>query len=332
MKVTPSLTAHGSLDVWSLMDLSLSMPSQATPAPTTPAPTLSPQPTPAPTRSMAPSATPSLSAAPSLSVAPSFAPSLSAAPSVSFEPSFVPTVTPDPTGVEVPSLLPTFQPSPTLFLGRSIFGCPQDNLTIAEPPFTAVTVVDITVGYVIETQFFLDQLQADLERLILEAALKGALQCNGPLPEECEECPPVEIFTSATGADCTPEVSFCTTLETTFQVVVDGELDPDVASFLGYVTLQEEMNGGVFENAIEILDRIEYLSPLPLLPPIITPIVTQEPILARDSLGVSPWTISAVLAMSLGGLTALWVWARNRRNRNRQHLHLLEDMSRSEGP
>jgi hypothetical protein len=59
------------------------------------------------------------------------------------------------------------------------------------------------------------------------------------------------------------------------------------------------MDGGSFTRDILMLDRIEYASPLPLLPPITAPISTQPPASGtrEGSLTVSPWTIGAVLAM-----------------------------------
>lgn len=142
----------------------------------------------------------------------------------------------------------------------------------------------------------------------MEAAIAGALQCNtgGPIfgvngtgiavPQTA-----IPIITLETGALCTPEISECTVLETAFEVLVADDLDSEVAAFLGYVFLREEMDGGSFVSENPTLDRVEYLSPLPLLPPLsedgVNEIPLQDDLPANDPISVSNWTLGAVIAM-----------------------------------
>lgn len=205
-------------------------------------------------------------------------------------------------------------------------------MNIAQLPVAELTGIDIRVGYVVESLSDFVDFEVALERNILAAATVGVLDCidGGPVFGVGGEVPSVEMTTIETpGVACIPEFSSCTTYQTTFQIVVDKSVDPDLAAFLAYVRLQENMDGGSFTRNILMLDRIEYASPLPLLPPITAPISTQPPASGtrEGSLTVSPWTIGAVLAMCMGGTVALWAWARNRQTRNRRHMQLLEDMS-----
>jgi hypothetical protein len=76
-----------------------------------------------------------------------------------------------------------------------------------------------------------------------------------------------------------------------------------VAAFLGYMSVQDAMENGAFTAAVPALDRILYLSPSPLLPPITG--VDTGPSLAPgeatqtapESLSVNRWTLGAVLTM-----------------------------------
>jgi hypothetical protein len=108
------------------------------------------------------------------------------------------------------------------------------------------------------------------------------------------------MFTSMTGDECVSEVenSVCVVLETKFQILVKKNLNPDLGAFLGYMDLQTAMDNGTFVEAIPELDRIEYLKPLPLLPPITGPSPAPSPIAGEASqVSVSSWTIGAVVAM-----------------------------------
>jgi hypothetical protein len=159
---------------------------------------------------------------------------------------------------------------------------------------------------VVESSAFLDEFKDKLEAQILESAVIGALQCNsgGSVFGPKGNVTAVAMFTSVIGDDCTAQISFCTVMSTEFQIVAGDDLNPDTTAFLGYVKLQEDMDGGVFVEEIPILDRVKYQSPLPLLPPMTSP--GDIPVLQEvdssstssvESLSLSPWTYGAVMAM-----------------------------------
>lgn len=86
-----------------------------------------------------------------------------------------------------------------------------------------------------------------------------------------------------------------------FQIVVNESVEPDIASFLGYINIQEEMSSGAMAAEIDVVDRVEYISPLPLLPPITSPddslIPDDVQLDGSDNPSISAWTVGAVLAM-----------------------------------
>jgi len=294
------------------MSLSMSMSMDTTPqpfptkAPSTP--TLSLVPTAPPSKEATspaqPSPAPSLSSRPTLSVQPSSAPSVSFQPTISAHPSSVPSVSLQPTVSKQPSTSTrTNEPTPLVLREQVVFTCTNNGIALVEPPYEVFSVINFKVGYIVESDAVLDVFLSELEAKILETAVTGALQCNsgGPLFEPGGDALSVPMSTTLTGEACTPKITNCTVMETEFQIVVNEDLDPEVAAFLGYVLLQEEMDGGIFVIEIPILDRVEYVSPLPLLPPVTTPEdddVTDPALGASDgSVSVSPWTIGAVLAM-----------------------------------
>jgi hypothetical protein len=176
---------------------------------------------------------------------------------------------------------------------------------LIQPPFGVATSIDIQVVYVVEALAFLDDFRDDLQDKILASAVIGALQCNtgGPLFGPGGDVPPVSVFTRFTGEACTPVLAdtFCTVFETTFQIIVEEDLNPDVAAILAYAFIREEMDSGAIALDVVILDRVEYLRPvLPDLPPITAP--DEIPLVdleanPEESITVSPWTIGAVMAM-----------------------------------
>jgi hypothetical protein len=178
------------------------------------------------------------------------------------------------------------------------------------PPFETATAIDILVVYAVDTFSFLDDYEEDLQNQILASAVIGALGCNtgGPLFGPGGSVPTVNMVTTLTLEACPVRVSLdgtvldtflCNVFQTSFQIIVEGDLDPAV-DLSAYTFIREEMNSGAFVAAIPRLDRVEYLSPvLPDLLPIETP---EIPIIDLDaarqgSITVSPWTIGAVLAM-----------------------------------
>lgn len=186
---------------------------------------------------------------------------------------------------------------------------PEEFLVLAQPPYDAVTAIPFTVGYLVESSEPLEDYVDVLELQILEAATAGALQCNtgGPLfggigSGTGIDVLPLAITTQETGEPCEPEISECIVLETSFEVLVADDVDSDVSAFLGYVLIKEEMDGGEFVRQNPTMDRVEYLSPLPLLPPLGEDGLNDQPIqpggrAAADQINVSPWTLGAVITM-----------------------------------
>jgi hypothetical protein len=86
---------------------------------------------------------------------------------------------------------------------------------------------------------------------------------------------------------------------------------------------------GTFGDDIPNAIRVEYLSPLPILPEVLVDDQegSEDALLEPEgtTLSFNPWTVAGAVAMSTGGLMALVIWNRNRRTRNRRHLQLLED-------
>jgi hypothetical protein len=111
--------------------------------------------------------------------------------------------------------------------------------------------------------------------------------------------------------------------------ILNGARNSDYAAYLAYLGLHKEMDG--FDDDLPMVARVEYLSPLPILPPVTLedPDSTTDGLLSsrKTSLSFNPWAVSACVAMSTGGLMALMVWNRNRQTRNRRHIQLLEDVS-----
>ena len=184
----------------------------------------------------------------------------------------------------------------------------DDHLALAQPPFDAITAIPFKIGYVVESSNPLEEYIGSMELNLLEAAAAGALQCNkgGPLFGQncsgtCLDVSSQSIKTVKTGLLCEAEVSECTVFETSFDILVAENVDPEVSAFLGYVLLREEMDGGDFILDIPLMDRIEYLSPLPLLPLPGEDGLEDQPLeadeLSSDQVSVSPWTLGTVVTM-----------------------------------
>ena len=220
-----------------------------------------------------------------------------------------PSLTPSPTAFVTaePSFTPSSNPTPAIFQEDIIFRCSNGGIELAEPPIVAATIVDFQVGYLVESNTTLENYKEELEKQILASALAGALQCGrgGSLFESSDSdsiAALVSMNTNTTESLCFPQVSLlndCTVLETTFSVILAEDTDPEVASFLGYVALQEDMDGSIFVQALSGVDRVEYLSPLPLLPPLTTTDGNQtgEVSPSEGAISVTPWTVGAVVAM-----------------------------------
>ena len=302
-----------------------------------PVDTLEPTVTALPTVSPAPTSEPTVTARPTVTAAPATpstptvptTPTTSPAPTVSPQPTTTRAPTLRPTRTQIPTLAPSSEPTPTLFLEPVVFTCNEiGQVALATRPYQQVTAIPFDVTYLVETLSFFDRFQADLEARILADAVQGALTC-GPGIFADDVPPTIPMNTTLTGESCTPEISLCSVLKTNFTIAVQELVSPEATAFLGYVRLSNEMPD--YTDALPALDRVEYLRPL-LFPPLLGGNETQPPVgltgsRGGDNVSVSPYTIGAVLAVCIGGVTALGVWARNRQRRNEQHMQLLEDMS-----
>ncbi|GKY96335.1 hypothetical protein MPSEU_000593200 [Mayamaea pseudoterrestris] len=235
-----------------------------------------------------------------------------------------------------PFTAPTYTPEyPSTRAYTTAFTCTDDGVGITETA-NATTIVDFRVGYLIESKNQPTDYLASVENLIVESAIIGALQCasGGLIFAPGVDASSVDVATIQTD-QCTPTQSgaACTVWQTEFTITIAQEVDPSVASYLGYMFVQTEMEKDAFVNQVPSLDEIEYLSPSPLLPPITgldgSPSSTtdENPASSKGDLSVNQWTLGAVLTMCIGGAIALAVWVRNRRTRNERHLQLMEDIS-----
>lgn len=293
----------------------------------TPVPSVSPRPTDKPTFTAQPTVTPR----PTITATPTAAPS-TAGPTMTPQPTTTRAPTERPTFTALPTTAPSPEPTPTLFLEKVVFTCnEQGQVALATPPYSQVTAISFEVVYLVETLSFFDQYQADLEARILADSVQGALNC-GPGVFATEAAPTVPMQTILMAETCQAQISSCSVLQSAFVIVVEENVSPEATAFLGYVKLSNDMPA--YPEAMPVLDRVEYLRPL-LFPPLLGDggnQTTQPPVSGvvdqvDNNVNVSPYTLGAVLAVCVGGVAALGVWARNRQLRNEQHMQLLEDIS-----
>jgi hypothetical protein len=188
---------------------------------------------------------------------------------------------------------------PSTLQQLDVFHCDFNNV---------ITAVQFKVGYEIESTANQAEYIESVERLIMITALAGALQCEtggvffsnltagatGRSKENFE----IPFNTASTNDTCEASISSCKIFETQFQVSLNKIVDPEIAAFLGYVMLKENMEDGTFAQNIPTIDRCEYLKPLPLRPPMTqTNGTSQEENQSTDRLSVSPWSLAAVSAM-----------------------------------
>lgn len=111
--------------------------------------------------------------------------------------------------------------------------------------------------------------------------------------------------------------------------ILNGSRNADYSAYLAYLALNDEM--GSFDEELFDVERVEYLAPLPILPPVALddPDTSADGFLSsgQTTITFNPWTVGTAVAMSTGGVMALFLWSRNRRTRNRRHMQLLEDVS-----
>lgn len=245
----------------------------------------------------------------------------------------------NPSGIPsgVPSDLPSLSPTAAPIRNELAFACSEDGVGSALHPVDQVTQLRFKILYLVESSSDVTEFIGKLERLLILTATAGALQCStgGQLFENRDTdtfLSTIPSNTTVTTAPCESNLLSCLILETEFFVVVNQQVDPDVAVFLGNLFVRDEIEDGLVTETIPQINRTEYIGPQPLLPTIVADDDdlggTQIPILqATERVTVSAWTVGAVLAMSVGGVVAIGAWFRNRRTRNRRHMQLVEDMS-----
>jgi hypothetical protein len=293
------------------------------------------QPTEHPMAPLAPPVTIPVTAWPSKHLSASLAPSTFVVPS--FKPVALATLTPF---IRDPN-------QPVVDIEESVFTCADGGVTYAIPPFQA-EAVDISVGYEVESSLPFEEFREQMEKLILDSILIGALEC-GRLDVEGT----VPMDTSLTGDRCLSRVdplNDCVVAQTSATLLLVGELiDPPIARFLAYVELQGDME--TYHERLDGVARVAYSSPeLLTVPEISEPDVSNEQgSLQADNerLSTSPWTIGSALvickyrliclcffscpltgfALGIGGIISLWAWVRNRHTRNQRHINLLEGAS-----
>lgn len=199
---------------------------------------------------------------------------------------------------------PTAIPTSTMV---AIFECKPDNvvgLAVHRLPLT--TQLGFKIGYSVESSSNESEYIDAIEYQILVTAVAGALQCeNGGefftdiIPELMGRSSTLSVAINTTRINETcllSPISQCKIFETAFQVVVNGDLDADAGQFLGYLLLKDKMEDGTLVELVPNVDRCEYLSPLPLLPPVSTKDGSNQQINQDESerLSVSPWSLATL--------------------------------------
>ena len=111
-----------------------------------------------------------------------------------------------------------------------------------------------------------------------------------------------------------------------------GDVDSDAAAYASYTAIEEHMVQDKYIGIVPTILLLEYLSPLPLVPPPTTtingtgdddsfgsdidPSVLNSTTATADRLSVSPWTIGACLATIMGGVISLLVYSAGETNRH----------------
>ncbi|CAB9521706.1 expressed unknown protein [Seminavis robusta] len=268
-------------------------------------------------------------------------------PSKTMAPTFIegPTATNSPTSELVPSPAPT-SPLPSI-TPTTVFDLAPGtrSVGIIPPPHGDTTVVRIEIEYIVEgfvesTEEFED----DLDGLIFITSVMAALAANdtGALEQlasnrRLEAVPTLmdghrnllsnSYFLRPCNATTIQENCFIMGADVVF--ILNGERNADFDAYLAYLALNSEMSS--FDDDVPNVTRVEYLSPLPILPPV--SLEDQESSTDNlltpggNSLSVNPIAVGATVGMSVFGLLALLAWSQNRRTRDRRHHQLVEEAS-----
>ena len=168
------------------------------------------------------------------------------------------------------------------------------------------TTVVFRVGYLIDSDNEPAVYIGSVEQYIVAAAAVGAMQCESGGYAFAPSLDPTLISVASIQTDqCTPTRSgaSCTVWRTSFEITLGQDIESSVASFLGYMAVQDAMGNGAMLDSISSIERVEYLSPSPLLPPITgvagnpSPSPGSGTASTEDELSVNSWTLGAVLTM-----------------------------------
>jgi hypothetical protein len=226
----------------------------------------------------------------------------SAIPSTSESRSIIPST---PTQSTMPSkeqLRPSSSHAPSTVSDFAIFECTLDNvLGLVEQQLPSSTQLIFKLGYSVDSLFNEIEYIDEVEKLILIAAVAGALQCENDgffLTDAIPDFSKVEVAMNTTRVNeqCpSSPISQCRVFETEFQVVVNVDLDTELGELLGYKLLSKKMGDGTFAKVVSNVDRCEYLRPLPF-PPDGNDNGSNQNINVDGSerLSVSPWSLATL--------------------------------------
>lgn len=181
-----------------------------------------------------------------------------------------------------------------------VFVCNSNGIGVTDAA-VVTSVVSFQVGFLVESNDFSNEWLAAVEKLLVETAVVSTLQCETKEAAMDPGWDRGKVTATSTQIDqCSPSRHSwsCTVWRSSFEIAVARELDPSVASFLGYMSLRRGMENGLFLNEVPALERMVYLSPKQLLSPITD---TSSPVPGSSSvdggLSVNRWTFAGVLVM-----------------------------------
>ena len=189
----------------------------------------------------------------------------------------------------------------------AVLVCTRDGVGVTDSS-NATTSVVFRVGYLVESSNEAAVYIGSVEQFIVAAAAVGAMQCDSGGYAFAPSVDPTSITVASIQTDqCTPTRSgaACTVWRTSFEITLGQDVDSSVASFLGYMAVQDAMGNGAMLDHVSTIHRVEYLSPSPLLPPITgvagnaSPSPGSGTSSAEGELSVNRWTLGAVLTMCM---------------------------------
>lgn len=219
----------------------------------------------------------------------------------------------------VPGTAPTQEPSVSVMPTGETHCVNSNNLTLVAAADESSTPVSLDMSYSAESNSTsIEDFETELVQEFIRTAVFAIFGC---FPDTSGKIAPntVEIM----DATCDPTLNFdneCFVMQTTFIIGVEGQVDTDVAAYEVYKAIQQNMEDGIYSEAVPDVVFLEFLSPQPLIPPPGRKSVDNTPDAIdgpppEGDVDVSPWTIGFSVASVMGGFVSLLVWARSRRSR-----------------